>query len=100
MPREHERVSYRIETILESASGRREVRISDLAPGGCYIETITQVQTGERVSFDIVLPDDQSMNFVGEVAYIFPGSGFGVKFVELTDPRRTFIEQLIATGNK
>jgi hypothetical protein len=100
MPREHDRVSYRTETILESASGRREVRISDVGQGGCYIETITPVQPGETVSFDIVLAEDERMNFSGEVAYIFPGNGFGVKFTDLTDPRRAFIDQLITTQNK
>ena len=68
MPREHDRVSYFTETVLESASGKREARISDLAPGGCYIDSIVGVQPGDAVSFDIVKPPDTRMNFSGEVA--------------------------------
>ena len=98
MPREHERVSYFTETVLESASGKREARISDLGPGGCYIDSIAGVQTGESVSFDIVKPPDTRMNFSGEVAYIFPGNGFGVKFTELTDEKRRFIDELIKSS--
>jgi PilZ domain len=98
MPREHDRVPYRIETILESASGRREVRISDVGPGGCYIESITHVHQGETVSFDIVISPEQQIKFSGEVAYIFPGSGFGVKFMDMTDEKRDFIEHLIRSS--
>ena len=90
-------MSYRIETVLESASGKREVRISDLAPGGCYIESIINVTQGETVSFSVMSSAGGQIKFTGEVAYIFPGNGFGVKFTELTDEQREFIDQIISS---
>lgn len=97
MPREHDRIPYLTEIVLESSSGKREARISDLGPGGCYIDSIAAVHEGEKVSFDIVMADVQ-MNFSGEVAYAFPGNGFGVRFTDLTDDKREFIRRAMDAG--
>jgi hypothetical protein len=96
MPREQERVTYLIEIVLECASGRREARISDLSPGGCYIDSIVAVQEGEPVSFSLSAPSGE-MLFTGETVYVLSGNGFGVKFTDLTDERKAFLDQVIKT---
>ena len=64
--------------------------------GGCYMESIIQVQKGERFSFNIRLMSGESMHFGGEVAYVFDGMGFGVRFVDLNDDSKKFLEKIIA----
>jgi len=95
MPRQHERVPFHKEIILEFASGRRESRISDLSEGGCYVETWAPVRAGDAVGFDIQLPSGEVVPVVGEVTYAFEGMGFGVKFLEMNDDRRRFIRELV-----
>ena len=95
MPREQERVTYLIEIVLECASGKREARISDLSPGGCYIDSIVAVQEGEPVGFSLNSPDGETLPFTGEIAYVLDGFGFGVKFTGLTDEHKTFLDQVI-----
>lgn len=37
MPREHERVDFIAQIALDSALGKREVRVSDISAGGCVM---------------------------------------------------------------
>lgn len=96
MDRKHERVTYLIETVLESASGKREARISDLSLGGCYVDSIVAVHNDEPVIFTIPMPEGSVLRVNGRVAYTLPGCGFGVNFVDLQDSDRQEIEQLIS----
>ncbi len=95
MPRKEERKEFVAEIILESASGRREARISDISAGGCYVDTIVGVRDGETVKFDLVHPRGERLPFTGEVAYRFEGVGFGVKFTDLTDEQKLFLERIL-----
>ena len=96
MPRKDERISFLTEVHLEFASGRRLARISDISMGGCYMESIVQVHKGEHFNFDITLTSGESMRFEGEVAYVFEGMGFGVKFIDLNDHTRPFLLKIIS----
>lgn len=73
-----------IEIHLESGSGRQDGRISDISLGGCFVDTIATAQEGEVVRFDLTM-EDRSFHLVGEVAYVFPGNGYGIKFTEIPD---------------
>lgn len=95
MPREHERISHLVEVVLESASGKREVRISDLSLGGCFVETIAQLGQGEDAKLLVKRPDGEPLAFTGKIAYALQGVGFGMKFDELTDDQRTFLENTV-----
>ena len=95
MPRQHERVPYLTEVVLEFASGRREATVSDLSEGGCYIESWAGVQPGDTVQFEMQMPSGESMPIVGEVTYAFEGMGFGVKFLEINDELRQRIRELV-----
>jgi|SRR5687767_13304736 len=89
--REHDRKPFLAEVVLECASGRRQVRVTDVSVGGCYVETIIGVQVGEEVKFEMKHPDGQFVPFTGEVAYRFEGLGFGVRFTNLNDEQKAFI---------
>lgn len=96
MPREHERVPLVAEVLLEFASGRREVRISDLSEGGCYVETWATVRAGDPVRFEIVLPNGGGkLPVAGEVAYAFDGMGFGVKFLGMGEEPLERVREMV-----
>jgi hypothetical protein len=95
MPRQDERVTFLKEVHLEFASGRRLARISDISMGGCYLESIVQVQKGERFSLEIASTNGDSATFTGEVAYVFEGMGFGVMFIDPDDQSRQFLDRII-----
>ncbi len=95
MPRKHERVPFLAEIILHSASGKRTVRISDLSRGGCYVDTISTMADGETVSFELVHPNGERLSFNGEVCYSFEGQGFGLKFTDLGDDQKKFLERVL-----
>ena len=99
MPRERQRITYYTETVLECASGKREARVSDLSTGGCYIDSIANVQEGEKVSFQILVEPGIKLTLNGEVAYQLRGNGFGVKFVGLGETEIDLIGRIIkSTG--
>jgi hypothetical protein len=98
MPREHERYSHFIEIVLESASGKREARISDISVGGCFIDSIAGVFVTEPISFVVKTEDGRIIEFNGEVTYIFPGIGFGVRFTDLSEEATKYLEEAI--GNR
>lgn len=59
------------------------------------MESIIQVQKGERFSFEIKSTAGESVRFAGEVAYVFDGMGFGVRFVDLNDESKKFLQKII-----
>jgi hypothetical protein len=98
--RQYERISVSIGIVLGFSSGSREARISDLSMGGCFVDTIAEVAGGEFLSFK--LPQaEQTVKLSGEVAYVYPRIGFGLRFINLTEADRILLEQIIqAYGGK
>ena len=72
-------------------SANRDVRISDLSKGGCYIDTIADVTVGELLSLTILLTDGKWLELEGVVAHHTPRLGFGVRFVNLNQKQRAQI---------
>lgn len=95
MPREHERFPYYAEIIMESATGTREARISDISVGGCYIDTIAPLREGDEISFEFENPAGARLRFTGTIAYVLENMGFGIKFTNLSDAHKAAIEQII-----
>jgi hypothetical protein len=95
MAREQERVSFFVEVVLESASGKREARISDLSLGGCFIDSIALMTEGESVAFELLREGGQLVRFTGRVTYVLPGVGFGVRFTNISEDQQAFLEQVV-----
>ena len=93
--RQNERVNLSVEIILESLSGRRECRITDLSRGGCYVDSIASMNEGETVVFKLQTPTGRWLRLSGKAAYIFPGSGFGIRFDNLAEEDRNLLELVI-----
>ncbi len=95
MPRDNERKDFVAQIKLNSASGKREVRVTDISAGGCYIDSIISVQVGEEVKFDLLHPNGGRLPFTAEVAYHFDGVGFGVRFTNLNEEQNLFLARII-----
>src|SRR5580765_2393200 len=96
--RKHQRYPLSLELRLAAASGKSEVRLSDLSLGGCYIDTIGQVSVGENVTFEINVPAMQWVSFRGTVTYAHPGFGFGVRFSTLNALQETAVTQMASAS--
>lgn len=96
MPREQERIPLNLDVVLDSSSGKHEVRISDISFGGCYVDTIAPAAEGEPVTLKIQIPEsEETIAFTGTVAYSMERFGFGVRFTDLTDQQKAFLESMI-----
>jgi len=93
--RQHDRVSVPLTVVLDCSSGKREVRLTDLSIGGCYVDSIAGVAAEEVVGLKIMLPQERSEVIFGTVVYVHPGIGFGIQFNDMTREQRTVLEQLI-----
>ncbi|HEX7998842.1 MAG TPA: PilZ domain-containing protein [Pyrinomonadaceae bacterium] len=95
--RKEQRFSLPLEVRWESLSGKYAARISDLSIGGCYIESLAQVSTGEEIHFEIQLPTGFWMPLRGTVVYHQPTLGFGVSFANLTMMERNVLARVLNT---
>jgi hypothetical protein len=95
MARKHERSSFLTEVLLESSSGKREARISDVSEGGCFVDTIVIVRQGEEVSLSGKLDSGEEFTAAGKVAYVMDGFGFGVEFTDVSDTARQAISKML-----
>jgi hypothetical protein len=93
--RRHPRASLMLEIRWEDLSGRYNARITDISIDGCYIESIGQVTVGQQIRFEIQLPTGSWVPFRGEVVNHQPNLGFGVRFVDLTEPQKKVLAQML-----
>ena len=83
--RKHSRVPVLLDVLWERAKGKHEARTSDISLGGCFIDTNGDVTVGETIGFSLRLPTGEWIELQGEVRWELPGSGFGIKFKDLSD---------------
>ena len=80
------RLSVSLDAVWDGDNGRKNsARVTDLSEGGCYLDTVGEVMTGEIVAFRVLLPDDEWLYLEGEVKHHRHGFGFGVQFVDLNE---------------
>jgi predicted transport protein len=77
--RRHPRVPLRLE-VNWSGSQTRPGVTTDVSNGGCYVESIVQVAVGDTLRFKFQLDDDRTLEIEGEIRYVHPTIGFGVRF--------------------
>ncbi|MEP7074187.1 MAG: PilZ domain-containing protein [Acidobacteriota bacterium] len=98
LPRQNERIPFYTEVMIQSESGTRGARISDVSTGGCYIDTIAPAREGEEVCFDIRDRSGNTLSFTGTVAYVMENMGFGIQFTELTDEHKAAIDEIMRSS--
>jgi hypothetical protein len=89
------RLSVSLEAVWDSESDNHPALIIDLSLGGCYLNTVGEIRTGEMVGFRVLLPDGDWLYVEGEVRHHTVGRGFGVKFVDLDPDQNEKIEWLL-----
>ena len=99
--RNQERVPASIEVLWVGNAGKYESRTSDLSLGGCFVDTVAQVELGNIITFSLRLPAGESIEIEGEVVYTYPSMGFGVRFTNVSDSDRRKLELIIkAAANR
>lgn len=81
---EERRSSERAETNLhaqwETASGVQDGTIINCSTGGCFVQALVDEPDNEPVKLAIQLPNGESIQLWGQVAYYLPTMGFGLHF--------------------
>ena len=80
--RSRPRLSVNLEAVWDRESDNHPALITDLSLGGCYLNTVGEIRSGEIVAFRVLLPDGDWLYVEGEVRH-HSGRGFGVQFVDL-----------------
>jgi hypothetical protein len=93
--RQDARVRIPLEMRWESLSGRHTARVYDISMSGCYVETLGEVQQGERLRIEIQSPTGRWLPFKGVVVHRETNMGFGLSLVEVSDPQRATLAELI-----
>ncbi len=93
--RSRPRLSVNLEAVWDSATDNHPALITDLSLGGCYMNTVGEIMTGEMVGFRVLLPDGDWLYVEGEVRHHTVGRGFGVQFADLDPEQNEKIEWLL-----
>jgi len=82
-------------------AAQREIRISDLSEGGCYVDSIAEVSLGESLMIRILVSEREWLGLKIVVAHLSQNLGFGARFIDLNEESRSKIRSLIqrATSN-
>ena len=93
--RRHPRLPVLMECRVDGSSGHAEMRLTDLSPVGCYVDTNITFPPDTRVSLSVKLGDAE-VTLAGRVVPMpSTGYGFGVEFVDLDDSTRQKLEAYI-----
>lgn len=65
----------------DGASGMRDCRITDLNPGGCFVDAYASNPVGTRLVTEVHV-DGQTFRLASEVVYVDRIQGFAVRFLE------------------
>ena len=82
------------EVYQRGSSVRNYCHLSDLSPGGCYLEMSLAFPAGTAVEI-IVRTQEMKLKVSGEVRTSHPGYGMGVSFLLSTRDERDGVQQLI-----
>ena len=89
------RLDVSLAAIWEGVPGSRMTRVTDLSVGGCYIDSIAEVNDCDFLEFKMQLPNGEWLELKGEVANHIRGMGFGIRFVALASEQIQKLQQLI-----
>ena len=92
-----ERLKSNIEIEWEGLSGRQNGTISDISTEGCFILCSGEVEDGERIKILFPLTTGRKIPLWGEVANHVYEIGFAIRFVDLTETQKDFLEVFVDT---
>jgi hypothetical protein len=80
--REHERIAGPFDGWRVGALDT-PLRIYDLSPGGCFVNSMHEQAAGTRLTIKVVVPEIGTLTLEGETLYERNGFGFAVRFVDV-----------------
>jgi hypothetical protein len=92
-----ERFKVNIEIEWEGLAGRKKGFISDLSVTGCFVLCTGEVQDGEKVKIFFPLTDGSKIQLWGEVMNHLYEIGFAIRFIDLTEAQKDFLEVYVDT---
>jgi len=95
--RAHERFEVNIEIEWEGLVGRKSGTISDLSTTGCFVLCSGEVEDSENVKIFFPLTDGRKIQFWGEVVNHVFEIGFAMRFIELSEAQKDFLEKFVDT---
>ena len=75
--------------------GRKKGIISDLSREGCFVLSSGEVEDGENLKLFLPLSDGMKVQFWGEVVNHVFEIGFAVRFIEISESQRSFINNFV-----
>jgi len=96
--RAHRRVPTNLTVLWEGLLTNNYALMTDVSPGGCYINSAGRVSLGEHVRVDTILVSQAHLNLEGSVAHREWPLGFGLRFTNLTDEKAALILQVVSRG--
>ena len=92
-----ERAGVTIDVEWEGLIGRKPGTIGDISAQGCFVVCSGEVEDGENVKIFFPLSDGRKIQFWGEVSNHVLEIGFAVKFIELSEAQKEFLEVFVDT---
>jgi hypothetical protein len=96
--RAHQRVPTKLTVLWDGLLTNNYALMTDISPGGCYINSAGGVSLGEQISVDTILVSQSHLHVEGSVAHCEWPLGFGLRFANLTDEKATLISQVVGEG--
>jgi hypothetical protein len=95
--RNSERFLVSIEVEWEGLVGRKSGVINDISTQGCFVLCSGEVDDGENVKILFPMPSGKKLQLWGEVVNHVFEIGFGVRFIELSEGQKDFLEKFVDT---
>ena len=93
--RKHPRLPVLVECQVEGASGSATMRLTDLSPKGCFVDTTMTFPAGTPVSVVATLGEAE-LTLTGRVVPMQQsGYGFGIEFTDLDDATQQQLDAYI-----
>lgn len=96
--RSHQRVPTKLSVLWEGLLTNNSALMTDISPGGCYINSAGRVSLDEKVRVETILATRVRLFLEGSVVHREWPLGFGVRFANLTDEKAALISQVVGDG--
>lgn len=93
--RVHQRVPTKLPVLWEGLLTNNYALMTELSPGGCYINSAGRVGLDEHIRVDATLVSQSHLHLEGSVAHREWPLGFGLRFANLTDEKAALISQIV-----
>ena len=96
--RAHHRVPTQLIVLWEGFLTNNYALMTDVSPGGCYINSAGRVSLDEQISVDTIILSQTHLHLEGSVAHREWPLGFGLRFANLTGEKASLISQAVGEG--